>query len=89
MKVYQVSRKTFFVSNGIEYETDVDMENDIKIYITFEKAKKVFNEFVDYASTAFMAEPKVLNHLGLVYWSTEIKGCDRRMIVEFVTKEIY
>ena len=89
MKVYQVSKKTFFVSNGIEYETDVDMENDVKIYTTFEKAEKVFNEFVDYASTAFMAEPKVLNHLGLVYWSTEIKGYDRRMLVEFVTKEIY
>jgi hypothetical protein len=65
------------------------MENDVKIYTTFEKAEKAFNEFVDYASTAFMAEPKVLNHLGLVYWSTEIKGYDRRMLVEFVTKEIY
>ena len=89
MKVYQVSKKTFFVSNGIDYAAAVDMENDVKIYTNFKKAEKAFNEFVDYASTAFMAEPKVVNHLGLVYWSTEIKGCDRRMIVEFVTKEIY
>ncbi len=89
MEVYQVSKKTFFVSNGIDYPAAVDMENDVKIYTSFEKAEKAFNEFVEYASIAFMAEPKVLNHLGLVYWSTEIKGYDRRVIVEFVMKEIY
>lgn len=87
MKVYQVSKKTFFVSNGIDYAAAVDMENDVLIYTTFEKAEKAFNEFVDYASNVFMAEPKVLNHFGLVYWSTEIKGYDRRMIVEFLEKD--
>lgn len=89
MKVYQVSKKTFFVSNGIDYAAAVDMENDVKIYTSFKKAEKVFNEFVDYASTAFKAEPKVVNRIGLVYWSTEIKGYDRRMVVEFVEKEIH
>ena len=89
MKVYQVSKKTFFTSNGIDYGAPVDMENDVKIYTTFEKAEKAFNEFVEYASNTFMTEPKVLNHFGLVYWSTEIKGYDRRVIVEFVMKEIY
>ena len=88
MKVYQVSKKMFFVSNGVDYAAAVDMENDVKIYTSFEKAEKAFNEFVDYASTAFMAEPKVVNHIGLVYWSTEIKGYDRRMVVEFVEKEV-
>ena len=29
-----------------------------------------------------------INHFGLVYWSTEIKGYDRRVVVEFVMKEI-
>lgn len=89
MKVYQVSKKTFFTSNGIDYGAPVDMENDVKIYTSFEKAEKAFNEFVEYTSNAFMAEPKVINHFGLVYWSTEIKGYDRRVIVEFVMKEIY
>ena len=89
MKVYQVSKKTFFVSNGIVYAATVDMENDVKIYTSFKKAEKAFNEFVEYASTAFKAEPKVVNRIGLVYWSTEIKGYDRRMVVEFVEKEIH
>lgn len=88
MKVYQVSKKTFFVSNGIDYAAAVDMENDVNIYRSFEKAEKAFNEFVEYASNAFKAEPKVVNRIGLAYWSTEIKGYDRRMVVEFIMKEI-
>ena len=87
MKVYQVSKKTFFTSNGNDYPAAVDMENDVKIYTSFKKAEKTFNEFVDYVSNAFMAEPKVVNHFGLVYWSTEIKGYDGRMVVEFLEKD--
>ena len=87
MKVYQVSKKMFFVSNGVDYAAAVDMENDVKIYTSFKKAEKTFNEFVDYVSNAFMAEPKVVNHFGLVYWSTEIKGYDGRMVVEFLEKD--
>ena len=86
MKVYQVSKKMFFVSNGIDYAAAVDMENDVKIYTSFENAEKAFNEFVDYASTAFKAEPKVVNHFGNFYWSTEIKSYDRRMVIELSTK---
>lgn len=87
MKVYQVSKKMFFVSNGIDYAAAVDMNDDVKIYTSSEKAIKAFNEFVDYASIAFKAKPKVVNYIGMVYWSTEIKGYDRRMIVEFLEKD--
>ena len=89
MKVYQVSKKMFFVSNGVDYAAAVDMNDDVKIFTSRKKAEKEFKELVNSYAAVYRAEPKVVNHLGLVYWSTEIKGCDRRMIVEFVTKEIY
>ena len=87
MKVYQVSKKMFFVSNGVDHPAVVDMESDVKIYTSFEKAEKAFNALVDYASVAYLAVPKVVNHIGLVYWSTEIKGYDRRMVIEFSEKD--
>ena len=44
MKVYQVSKKTFFVSNGIDYAAAADMENDVNIYTSFQKAEKAFSQ---------------------------------------------
>ena len=47
MKVYQVSKRMFFVSNGVDYAAAVDMENDVKIFTSRKKAEKEFNELVN------------------------------------------
>ena len=87
MKVYQVSKKMFFVSNGIDYAAAVDMENDVKIFTSRKKAEKEFNELVNSYAAAYRTEPKVINHIGSIYWTTEIKNYDTRMIIEFSTKD--
>ena len=89
MKVYQVSKKMFFVSYGVDYAAAVDMNDDVKIFTSRKKAEKEFKELVNSYAAVYRAEPKVVNHLGLVYWSTEIKGYDRRMIVEFLEKDAH
>ena len=86
MKVYQVSKKTFFVSNGVDYAAAVDMENDVKIFTSRKKAEKVFNELVNSYAAVYKAEPKVMYHISSLYWTTEIKNCGTRMVIEFLVK---
>lgn len=88
MKVYQVSKKMFFLSNGTDYAAAVDMVDDVKIFTSFKKAEKEFNELVGSYAAVYRREPKVVNHIGNVYWSTDIKNYDRRMVIEFSAKEV-
>ena len=87
MKVYQVSKKTFFVSGGVDYAAAVDVENDVKIFTSRKKAEKEFKELVNSYAAAYKAEPKVVNHIGLLYWTTEIKNYGTRMVIEFLVKD--
>ena len=87
MKVYQVSKRMFFVSNGVDYAAAVDMENDVKIFTSRKKAEKEFNELVNSYAAVYRTEPKVINHIGSIYWTTEIKNYDTRMIIEFLVKD--
>ena len=87
MKVYQVSKKMFFVSNGVDYAAAVDMNDDVKIFTSRKKAEKEFKELVNSYAAVYRAELKVVNHIGSLYWTTEIKNYDRRMIIEFSTKD--
>ena len=88
MRVYQVSKKMFFVSNGIDYAADVDMIDDVKIFTSRKKAEKEFNELVNSYAALYKTDPKVIYHIGCVYWATEIKKYDNtRMIIEFSAKD--
>ena len=87
MKVYQVSKKMFFVSNGVDYAAAVDMNEDVKIFTSRKKAEKKFNELVNSYAAVYRTEPKVVNHIGSIYWTTEIKNYDTRIVIEFSTKE--
>ena len=87
MKVYQVSKKMFFVSNGIDYAAAVDMNDDVKIFTSRKKAEKEFKELVNSYASEYKTEPKVIYYIGCVYWATEIRNYNTRMIIEFSTKD--
>ena len=87
MRVYQVSKKMCFVSNGIDYAAGVNMIEDVKIFTSRKKAEKEFKELVNSYAAAYKTEPEVIYHIGCVYWVTEIKQYNKRMIIEFAAKD--
>lgn len=88
MKVYQVSKKMFYVSNGVDYAAPVDIRDDVKLFTSRKKAEKEFKELVNSYVEVYKAEPKVIYHIGCTYWATEIKKYNNtRMIIEFSEKD--
>ena len=87
MKIYQVSRKMFYVSNGVDYAAPVDINDDVRIFTSRKKAEKDFKELVNSYAAEYKTEPKVIYHIGCVYWATEIKQYNTRMVIEFSEKE--
>ena len=87
MKVYQVSKKMFFVSNGVDYAAAVDMNDDVKIFTSRKKAEKEFKELVNSYAAVYKAEPKVVNLIGTICWTTVIKNYDTRIVIELLTKD--
>lgn len=87
MVVYQVSKRMFFVNNGVDYAAAVDMDEDVKLFTSYRKAEKEFDNLVNSYAVMYHTEPKLVTRIGCVYQSKEIKGYDRRMIIEITRKE--
>jgi len=86
MIVYQVSKKMFFLSNGIDYAAAVDMNCDVKLFTSQKKAEKEFDELVNSYVAVYKSEPKDIE-FSAIHRAVEIKSGDIRMIIEFLKKE--
>ncbi len=87
MKVYQVSEKRFFTSDGIEHAAAADMENDVKIFTSVRKAQREFDELVSTHAAMLDATPRKKDRIGWKYQSTEVKNYGIRIIIELACKE--
>ena len=87
MKVYQVSEKRFFVSDGIEHAAAVDMENDVKIFTSIKKAQMEFDKLVSTHAAMLDATPRKIDRIGWKYQSTEVRNYGMRIMVELACKE--
>ena len=88
MTIYQISIKSFFTgSNGCDYAMAVDMNDEIKLFTSERKAKKLFNNLVEqYCELYKTGAEYIENHQ--YYFAKVIYHGTSRTIIEFIKKKL-
>jgi len=87
MTIYQISIKSFFTGDdGYDYATVVDMDKEVKLFISQRKAKKKFDDLTEQYCEIYKTGKEYIEYHQYHFANVIYHGTSRT-IIEFIKKE--